>query len=315
MGKDQDQERKQMFDFVGKTAFITGGASGAGLGQAKVFAAAGCRVVIADIRQDAIDAALVELRAGGAQAHGIRLDITDRAAFAQAADEAESVFGPIHLLFNTAGVSIFGPLEKATYDDYDWIMGVNWWGVVNSMQTFVPRMLAHGQGGHIVNTASLGCFFANSGAGIYSASKFAVHGITMAMRDALKDKGVGVSVLCPANIRSNIAESVKTRPAHLSASGYQVDEREIAALQEIYSQGMDPEELAGHVKAAIEENRFYIIPYPEARPMLEAIFQQVLDALPPIDSDLEGQAKRNSAMGRYVEARRKMDSERYGEAG
>jgi len=178
----------------------------------------------------------------------------------------------------------------------------------------VPRMIAHGEGGHIVNTASLGCFFANSGAGIYSASKFAVHGISMAMRDALKDKGIGVSVLCPANIRSNIAESVKTRPAHLSNSGYQVDEREIAALHEIYSQGMDPEELAGHVKQAIDENRFYIIPYPEARPMLEAAFQQVLDALPPPDSDLEGQAKRAAAMGKYIEARRKMDAERYGEA-
>jgi NAD(P)-dependent dehydrogenase (short-subunit alcohol dehydrogenase family) len=301
-------------DYQGRTAFITGGASGAGLGQAKVFGEAGCNIVIADIRQEAIDAALDELKSRGIRAHGIKLDISDRAAFAAAADEAEQVFGPLHLLFNTAGVSIFGPLEQATYDDYDWIFGVNWWGVVNSMQTWVPRMLAHGEGGHIVNTASLGCFFANSGAGIYSASKFAVHGITMAMRDALKDKGIGVSVLCPANIRSNIAESIRTRPAHLSNSGYQVDEREIAALHEIYSQGMDPEELAGHVKQAIGENRFYIIPYPEARPMLEAAFQQVLDALPPIDTDLEGQAKRAAAMGKYIEARRKMDAERYGDA-
>jgi NAD(P)-dependent dehydrogenase (short-subunit alcohol dehydrogenase family) len=301
-------------DYQGKTAFITGGASGAGLGQAKIFGGAGCNIVIADIRQEAIDAALDELRGRGIKAHGIELDISDRAAFAAAADEAESVFGPLHLLFNTAGVSIFGPLEQASYDDYDWIFGVNMWGVVNSMQTWVPRMIAHGEGGHIVNTASLGCFVANSGAGIYSASKFAVHGISMAMRDALKDKGIGVSVLCPANIRSNIAESVKTRPAHLSNSGYQVDEREIAALHEIYSQGMDPEELAGHVMDAIGENRFYVIPYPEARPMLEAAFQQVLDALPPPDSDLEGQAKRASAMGKYIEARRRMDAERYGEA-
>jgi NAD(P)-dependent dehydrogenase (short-subunit alcohol dehydrogenase family) len=301
-----------MDDFRGRHAFITGGASGAGLGQAKLFGGAGCRVTIADIRQEAIDAALAELDGLGIEAHGIRLDITDRAAFARAADEAEERFGPLHLLFNTAGVSIFGPLEQATYDDYDWIVNVNWWGVVNSMQTWVPRMLAHGQGGHIVNTASLGAFVANSGAGIYSATKFAVHGISMAMRDALKDKGIGVSVLCPANIRSNIAESVKTRPAHLSNSGYQVDEREIQALHEIYAQGMDPEELAGHVRDAIVENRFYIIPYPEARGMMEAIFQQALDALPPADSDPEGQAKRAAAMGKYVEARRKMDAERYG---
>lgn len=301
-----------MRDFRGRHAFVTGGASGAGLGQARVFGRAACKVTIADIRPEAIETALAELRGLGIEAHGIVLDIADRKAFAAAADEAERVFGPLHLLFNTAGVSIFGPLEQASYDDYDWIVNVNWWGVVNSMQTWVPRMLAHGQGGHIVNTASLGCFVANSGSGIYSATKFAVHGITMAMRDALKDKGIGVSVLCPANIRTNIAESVRTRPAHLSNSGYKVDEREIAALHEIYSQGMDPEELAGHVKAAIEEDRFYIIPYPEARPMLEAVFQQALDALPPPDSDLEGQEKRGKAMLKYIQARQTMDAERYG---
>jgi short-subunit dehydrogenase len=136
----------------------------------------------------------------------------------------------------------------------------------------------------------------------------------MAMRDALKGYGIGVSVLCPANIKSNIAESIRTRPEKYGASGYAVDEREIAALHEIYSQGMEPEELAGHVKAAIEENRFYIIPYPEARPMLEAIFQQALDALPPPDSDKEGQAKRHKAMMKYIEARKAMDTERYGKS-
>lgn len=300
-----------MKDFAGKTAFITGGASGAGFGQACVFGDAGARIVIADIRRKAIDEALDKLKARGVKAHGIELDITDRKAYAAAADETEKVFGPVDLLFNTAGVSIFGPLEKATYDDYDWIMNVNFNGVVNGMQTFVPRMIARGKGGYIVNTASLGCFIAASVAGIYSASKFAVHGITMAMRDALKPYGIGVSVLCPANIRSNIAESIDTRPAHLSNSGYAVDEDEINALREIYAQGMDPEELAGHVKAAMEKEQFYIIPYPEARPMLEMIFKQALDALPPVESDKEGQAKRHAAMAKYQEARQKMDATRY----
>jgi short-subunit dehydrogenase len=182
------------------------------------------------------------------------------------------------------------------------------------MQTFVPRMIGHGLGGHVVMTASLGAFFANSGSGIYSASKFAVHGLSMAMRDALKGYGIGVSVLCPANIKSNIAESIRTRPEKYGASGYAVDEREITALHEIYSQGMEPEELARHAKAAIEENRFYVIPYPEARGMLEAIFQQALDALPPPDSDKEGQEKRHKAMMKYIEARKAMDTERYGKS-
>ena len=302
------------FDFAGRTAFITGGASGAGFGQAKVFGRAGCKVCIADIRGDAVAHAIEELLREGIECHGIELDITDREAFVRAADEAESALGPVTMLFGTAGVSIFGPLENATYADYDWIFGVNLGGNINLMQTFMPRMIGHGLGGHAVLTASLGAFFANSGSGIYSASKFAVHGLSMAMRDALKDYGIGVSVLCPANIKSNIAESIRTRPEKYAASGYAVDEREIAALHEIYSQGMEPEELAGHVKAAIEENRFYIIPYPEARPMLESIFQQALDALPSSDSDREGQEKRHKAMMKYIEARKAMDSERYGKS-
>jgi NAD(P)-dependent dehydrogenase (short-subunit alcohol dehydrogenase family) len=303
-----------MDNFEGKVAFITGGGSGAGLGQAKVFSAAGAKVVIADIREDHLKQAMGYFKAKKAKVHPIKLDITDREAFKRAADETERVFGPVDLLFNTAGVSIFGPLELATYDDYDWIMGVNFGGVVNGMQTFVPRMIARGKGGYIVNTASLGAFFAGSGAGIYCASKFAVHGITMAMRDALSRYNIGVSVLCPANINTNIAESIKTRPAHLSKSGYKVDEREIAALKEIYSQGMDPEELARHVMEAMKKNQFYIIPYPEARQQLEAAFKMVLDVIPPADTDIEGQKKRATAMQRYIEARRGMDRERYGAA-
>jgi NAD(P)-dependent dehydrogenase (short-subunit alcohol dehydrogenase family) len=302
-----------MQDFAGKVAFITGGGSGAGLGQAKVFARAGCKVAIADIRQDHLDEALTELKNLGAEVHAIRLDITDRAAFVRAADETERVLGPVELLFNTAGVSIFGPLEKATYDDYDWMMGVNFGGVVNGMQTFVPRMIKRGRGGHIVNTASLGAFHAASIAGIYSASKFAVHGITMAMRDALRKYDIGVSVLCPANIKTNIAESVKTRPAKYAQSGFAVDEGEIAALREIYSQGMDPEELARHVLEAVKQNDFYVIPYPEARGTLEAAFNEVLDALPSMDSDQEGQAKRALAMKKYRDARAAMDQRRYGD--
>jgi NAD(P)-dependent dehydrogenase (short-subunit alcohol dehydrogenase family) len=300
------------FDFKGRTAFITGGASGAGFGQAQVFGREGCKIAIADIRGDAVEQAVAQLKSEGIEAHGVELDITDRAAFVRAADEVEAALGPVSMLFGTAGVSIFGPLEQATYDDYDWIFGVNLGGVINLMQTFVPRMIAHGLGGHIVNTASLGCFFANSGSGIYSASKFAVHGLTMAMRDALKDKGIGVSVLAPANIKSNIADSIKTRPAKFAHSGYAVDEREIAALHEIYSQGMEPEELASHVKQAILENRFYIIPYPEARGLLEATFQQALDALPSPECDQAGQEKRHQAMLKYIAARREMDAERYG---
>jgi len=292
-----------MENIEGKVAFITGGASGVGLGQAKVFSAAGCRVVIADIRQDHLDQALATLRDRGATAHGIKLDITDRAAYARAADETERMLGPVQLLFNTAGVSVFGPLEKSSYADYDWMMGVNFGGVVNGIQTFVSRMIKHGKGGHIVNTASVAAFLAGGPAGIYSASKFAVRGLSEALRTELAKYDIGVSVLCPANVNTNIAESVSTRPAHLKESGYRVDDEVISSLKTLYAAGMDPEELARHVLAGVKKNQLYIIPYPEVRAALKAHFDTVLAALPPEDSDSEGVAKRQAAMAKWVQER------------
>ena len=207
-----------MEDFKDKVAFITGGASGVGLGQAKVLAGLGVKVVLADIRQDHLDQALAWFRERAAPAHGIRLDITDRAAFVRAADETGRVFGAVQLLFNTAGVSAFGPLERSTYEDYDWMMGVNFGGVVNGIQTFVPRMIACGKGGHIVNTASLGAFNSNDPAGIYCASKFAVRGLTEALRGALAKYNIGVS-FCAGIARSPSIQGVPrgpTRATHAS---------------------------------------------------------------------------------------------------
>jgi NAD(P)-dependent dehydrogenase (short-subunit alcohol dehydrogenase family) len=296
-----------MEDFQNKVGFITGGASGVGLGQAKVLSRLGVKVVLADIRQDHLDQALGWFRERNAPAHGIKLDITDRNAFARAADETERVFGTVQLLFNTAGVSVFGPLEKSTYEDYDWMMGVNFGGVVNGLQTFVPRMIGYGKGGHIVNTASLGAFTSNEPAGIYCASKFAVRGLTEALRGALAKYNIGVSVLCPANVNTNIAEAALTRPAALSKSGYALNDEILTSLRTIYASGMDPEELAEHVMTAIRGNELYVIPYPEARASLRAAFDAVLAALPPEDSDPEGVAKRKAAMERFVRERQERE--------
>jgi NADP-dependent 3-hydroxy acid dehydrogenase YdfG len=292
-----------MDTIAGKVAFITGGASGVGFGQAKVFSEAGAKIAIADIRQDHLDEATAWFRAKGVSIHAIKLDITDRQAYARAADEVEKVLGPVQLLFNTAGVSIFGPLEKSSYDDYDWMMGVNFGGVVNGIQTFVPRMIKYGKGGHIVNTASLGAFLSGGPAGIYCASKFAVRGLSEALRTELAKYDIGVSVLCPANVKTNIAESVVTRPDKFKKSGYVVDEEVLASLRTIYSAGMEPVELAQHVLKAVKNNELYIIPYPEARAGLKAQFDAVLAALPPEDADPEGVAKRQAAMARYVAER------------
>jgi NADP-dependent 3-hydroxy acid dehydrogenase YdfG len=299
-----------MQNFAGKVAFITGGASGVGLGQARVFSQAGAKVVLADIRADALQKALDTILATGAKAHAIHLDVTDRAAFARAADEAERVFGPVQLLFNTAGVSMFGPLEKSTYEDYDWMMGVNFGGVVNGIQTFVPRMIAFGKGGYVVNTASIAGLIAAGPSGIYSASKFAVVGLSQALRSALDQHDIGVSVLCPGNVNTNIAESCSTRPKQLENTGYHLDESIVEAFRHIHSAGMDPVTLAEHVKEAMTRNQLFVIPYPEMRKRVADHFESILGVFPPMESDVAGVAKRQAAMVRFVTERQAIEARR-----
>ena len=296
-----------MKDFAGKVAFITGGASGLGFGLAKVFSEAGCKVVIADIRRSALDEAMAYFRGKNAAALAIKLDITDRAAYAAAADEVEQVFGSApQLLFNNAGVNTFGPTEKSTYEDWDWLIGVDFWGVVNGMQTFVPRMIASGQDGHIVNTSSLACFRGSDGAAIYSAAKAAVTNLSESYRMSLAKYNIGVSVCCPANIKSNIAEATFTRPEHLKNTGYVVNDQTVDSLRSIHAHGMEPVVLAGHIKSAIEGNQLYILPYPEAKAGLEQHFKDVLDAIPGEDFDPEGVKQRTEAMRNWAESRRQM---------
>jgi NAD(P)-dependent dehydrogenase (short-subunit alcohol dehydrogenase family) len=304
-----------MRDFRGKIAFITGGANGAGFGQAQLFGREGVRIVIADIRADALELAVERLRGEGIEAHGIQLDLMDRAAYARAADEVERVYGgPPQLLFNTAGVNTFGPTEASTYEDFDWVMGVNLGGVINGMVTFVPRMIRAGQEAHIVSVASVGGFQGNAGAAIYSAAKAAVINLMESYRQSLAKYGIGVSVLCPANIRSNIGRSTDTRPAHLARTGYVVNDDTIRSLESIYQHGMDPVELAGHVKRAIEENKLYILPYPEIKEGVAQHFKEILDAWAPMESDPEGARQRAEALQNWGRERGAMFTARSDDA-
>ena len=152
-----------MKNVIGKTALITGGASGIGLGMAKAFANAGMKVIVADLRQDHLDEALAYFNQAGQTVHAICVDVADRTAMADMAREAESVFGPVQLLCNNAGINILRPLDEADYPDWDWLISVNLGGVVNSLVNFIPRMKAHGQGGHIVNTSSIAGVVGRSG--------------------------------------------------------------------------------------------------------------------------------------------------------
>ena len=251
-----------MKDFAGKIAFITGGASGAGFGQAKVFSEAGCKVVIADIRQDHLDEAMAYFKAKKAPVHAIKLDITNRQAYAAAADEVEKVFGsPPQLLFNTAGVNAFGPAEASTFEDFDWVIGVDLGGVINGLVTFVPRMIKAGKGGYIATVASMGGFMASSGCTPYSVAKAGVIMLMECYWRALKPYGIGVTCLCPGGIKSNIDQSALTRPKHLANTGYNTNEKTMAFEHNIYqSVGVDPIDLAKMLKKAIEDEQFILIP-------------------------------------------------------
>ncbi len=267
-----------MRDLSGKVAFITGGASGVGFGMAQAFCGAGMSVVIADVRQDHLDEAMKSF--AGARVHPLRVDVTDRKAMARAADEAERVFGKVHIVCNNAGINLFNDIGSASYDDWDWILGVNLGGVVNGIQTFVPRIKAHGEGGHIVNTASMASFVASGIAGIYCTSKFAVRGLSEALRWSLLPHGIGVSVLCPGLVKSTIYESEKIRPAGLSAGAVPTDPQFLAGLAQVHEFGMTPEEIGGKVLRAIERNDFYIFSHPEFKDELRGLFDEILAALP-----------------------------------
>ena len=231
-----------MKDFAGKICFITGGASGAGLGQAKVFGKAGMKVAIADIRQDALDNAVKEIEDYGIKKEdilAIKVDLTNREEYTAAADKVEEVFGgPPHLLIQTAGVNSFGPIEASTFDDFDWVMGVCLDHVINGLLIFVPRMIkayANKTEFHVATTSSMGAFMAGSTTGPYSAAKAAVNNLMYSYAEALKPYGAGATVLCPGNIRSNIGNAEKYRPAHLRNTGYHISEGTMKTLNAIHA--------------------------------------------------------------------------------
>jgi NAD(P)-dependent dehydrogenase (short-subunit alcohol dehydrogenase family) len=287
-----------MQDIEGKVAFITGGASGVGFGMAKAFHSAGMKVVIADIRQDHLDQAMAHFPH---DVHPIRLDVTDREAMARSADETERVFGKVHVVCNNAGVNLFAPMDECTYDDWDWVLGVNLGGVVNGIQAFLPRIKKHGEAGHIVNTASMASFISGPGAGVYTASKFAVRGLSEALRWSLAPHRIGVSVLCPGLVKTAIYESDKTRPARLSTKKGPVNQEFMARLATVHQVGMEPEEVGERALAGIRRNDLYIFTHPEFKEELRAIFDEALAALP------EGQADPRRLA--FEEGRRQMNAQ------
>jgi NAD(P)-dependent dehydrogenase (short-subunit alcohol dehydrogenase family) len=261
----------------GKTAFVTGGASGIGLGMATAFADAQMNVVIADLQRDRIETALAQLE--GKSVHAIELDVTDRDGFARAADEAEQVFGNVHVVCLNAGMGILGPVTLAKYDDWDWGLGVLIGGVVNGVQTFLPRLLAHGEGGHIVSTSSMAGVLPIGGAAIYITAKAALIGLSEALRSELAGEGIGVSAFCPGPVQTNIREGGRMRPDRYGDSGYTELDRELEERPNS-PLWMDPLECGERVLQGIRRDDLYIFTHREFREGADERFRAMLASFP-----------------------------------
>lgn len=277
-----------MRDLAGKVAFVTGGSSGIGLGIVKVLAEEGVAVAFTYRRAGHLADAMAYFRTRpGLKVHPVELDVAGRAGFARVADEVERALGPVQILVNNAGVGVHGLMEHATYDDWDWVLGVNLGGVVNGLVTFLPRMIASGLEGHIVNVSSMGGLAALGSVGLYATSKFAVVGLTEALRTDMIGRKIGVSVYCPGPVKSNIAESGSARPAHLANSGYTSPEKvKGAPPPAMILNAMEAEDAARYVLDGIRNNTLYILSHPEFRDVLAARSDAILAAVPdePINS-------------------------------
>jgi NAD(P)-dependent dehydrogenase (short-subunit alcohol dehydrogenase family) len=275
-----------MKDLAGKVAVITGGASGIGLAMAEAFGAESMRLVIADIEQVALDGAVAGLRAKGFDAVGVRCDVAryeDVQGLARATLEA---FGKAHLVVNNAGVSITGPMWDLTLDDWRWVFDVNVWGVVHGIRAFTPILLEQGEGGHIINTASEAAFIAIGHHAPYCASKAAVVSLSLALRSELEAAvaGVGVSVVCPGMVDTQIHRSWRNRPR--DDQPWSLREREPEAIVDVdtfQARGVQPSEIAALTLQALKENRFYVFNTPHWREMIRRLRDnQISGENPPV---------------------------------
>jgi NAD(P)-dependent dehydrogenase (short-subunit alcohol dehydrogenase family) len=265
-----------MLDVKDKVAFVTGAASGIGRGIARAFAGAGMKVMLADIEKPVLDAAAAELAKTGASVSSVVCDVSDKSSVMAAADKTLSTFGKVHVVCNNAGVSTGGLIEDCSQSDWDWIIGVNYYGVVYGCQAFVPHIKRQGEGGHIVNTASLaGVLGGMAGWTPYNSTKFAVVGLTEALRQEGKDAGFGASVLCPGGVATNIFRAPRNRQAKYGPQQSTVafgmgDGAEI-------EKALDPRIAGELVLEGIQANRLYIFTDPRYRKQVARRFEKMLE--------------------------------------
>jgi NAD(P)-dependent dehydrogenase (short-subunit alcohol dehydrogenase family) len=265
-------------DLADKVAFVTGAASGIGLGIATALAQAGVRVMLADIEKAALDKAVEGLKRTNADVHGVVADVSLKGALEEAAGETLARFGKVHILVNNAGVGGEGPLARSTPAGWDWVMGVNLWSVIYGFQIFVPLMQKHGEGGHIVSTASMAGMISTAGVQ-YAVTKFGVVALSESTRNELAPHNIGVSVLCPGFIRTNIMDSARNLPSRFEGRtaarvATMAADDPMAAFAEMVrkriAEGIDPLYVGELVREAIEANELYIFTDNEFEPLFDA---------------------------------------------
>jgi NAD(P)-dependent dehydrogenase (short-subunit alcohol dehydrogenase family) len=272
-----------MQELAGKTAFVTGGASGIGLALGRAFAEAGMQVMLADIETEALAAAVKSLHNFGPDVRGVTCDVSDPGSVERAAAASYEAFGNVHVVCNNAGVAGGSGVDDISLDDWRWVLDVNLMGVLHGVHTFLPHIRAHGEGGHFVNTASMAGMVSGLGFGPYSASKFAVVTMSEGLAMHLQPLGIGVSVLCPGWVRTRINESGRNRserygPERTPKPGTWGSE--IAALVAERNQtGLDPSDVAARVLSAIRTDELYVFTHPEMRVAAEERFAAILAAM------------------------------------
>ena len=265
-----------MRDFAGKTAFVTGGASGIGLSMGYAFAEAGMHVMLADIEAKPLEQAVAAFKGNLPEVRGVVCDVRDYAAVERAAQMTLEAFGKVHVVCNNAGVSSASGAENISLQDWRWVIDINLMGVVHGVKAFLPLLKTHGEGGHIVNTASMAGFLPGTGFGAYTATKFGVVGISEALATELEPQGIGVSVLCPGWVATLITESRRNWPKDYGApppSGPMAEQ-----FAELVRNGMAPSEVAALVLKAVQNNELYIFTHPHMRPPLEKRVDRFLAA-------------------------------------
>ena len=270
----------------GRVAVVTGGASGIGRGLAEAFAAERMKVVLADIERPALDKTVEELRGSGAEVVGVECDVSKQESVDHLARAALEAFGAVHVLCNNAGVGGGGPSAswEASLDDWSWVLGVNLMGVVHGIRSFVPLILEQGDEGHIVNTASMAGLM--PGGGIYGVTKHGVVSLSETLFNEFANRGapIGVSVLCPGWVNTNILESERNRPeAPRQDPGELAEQIEMLrqVVEKAIQDGLDPREVGNIVVAAMRRNRFYVLTHPW-QSMVEARMQNILQDRDPI---------------------------------